>query len=86
MEVEIVKEEKDDIEFKIDNQTVAEVMRIYLNETDNVKFAAWRKEHPSKPLLMKVMTSSGSVKKAISEAADKIRKDADKVASLVKKK
>ena len=84
MNVEIVKQEKDDIEFRIDNSTVAEVLRVYLTE-QGVKFAAWRREHPSKPLLMKVQTSSGTVKQAIADAVAAIKKDTDALAAAVKK-
>lgn len=84
MHIEIIKHEKDDVEFTIDNSTVAEVLRVYLNE-QGVKFAAWRREHPSKPLSMRIQTSSGTVKKAISEAVSAIQKDTDALAALIKK-
>ncbi len=52
MNIEVVKQEKGEIELKIDNTTIAEIMRVYLQE--NTDFAAWRKEHPFKPLIMNV--------------------------------
>ena len=85
MNIEIVKDEKDDMELKIDNQTIAELVRVYLNE-QGVKFAAWKKEHPSKPLLMKIQTSSGTVNKAVSDAVKAIEKDLNSLLDLVKKK
>jgi len=78
MNIEIVKHEKDSMEIKIDNQTVAEILRVYLNE-QGIKFAAWRKEHPTKPLIFKIETDSGTVKKAVSDAVSAIQKDCDKV-------
>ncbi len=78
MEVEIVKNEKNDLEVKLDSITVAEVLRVYLQE-QGVKFAAWRKEHPFKPILFKVETSGETVNKAIGNAADAIKKDCDKI-------
>lgn len=85
MEISVVKHDKDELEFNIDNQTVAEVLRVYLNE-QGVKFAAWKRDHPTIPVFMRVQASSGTVKKAISEAVDAIKKDADKLLSVVKKK
>ena len=85
MDIEIVNEQKDDIELKVDNPTVAEVLRVYLNE-QGVKFAAWRREHPSKPVIMRIQTSSGSVKKAVSDAVEAIQKDLNALNSMAKKK
>lgn len=85
MNVEIVTSEKDDIEIRVDNRTIAELLRVYLNE-QGVKFAAWRKEHPSKPVLMRIQTSSGTVKKAIADSVSAIQKDLDSLTTLLKKK
>jgi DNA-directed RNA polymerase subunit L len=74
MNIEILKQEKDEVELRIDNPTVAEVMREYLNR-QKIEFAAWRREHPSKPLIMKIVVSSGTVKKAVSDAVKEIKKD-----------
>ena len=74
MEVEIVKNDKDDMEIKVDDLTVAEVLRTYLNRA-GIQFAAWKKEHPSKPVIFKIQSSSGTVKKAISDAIAAVSKD-----------
>jgi DNA-directed RNA polymerase subunit L len=84
METEIIKSEKEDLEVKVDNVTVAEVLRVYLNE-QGVKFAAWRKEHPTKPIVFKIQTSGKTSKKAISEAVSAIKKDAAKISTVLKK-
>ena len=87
MEIEIVKQEKDLVELKIDNITVAEILRVYLNEkVDGVNFAAWRREHPSKPIIFRIETSGKTVKKAVSDAVEAIKKDADKLVSIAKKR
>ena len=87
MNVEIVSAEKDDVELKVDNPTIAELVRVYLNENvDGVKFAAWRKEHPSKPVIMRIQTSSGTVRKAVQDAVSTIQKELSALESLVKKK
>ena len=82
MEIEIVKDEKNEMEFMIDNGTVAEILRVYLNKQD-VEFAAWRREHPSKPVIMLIKGSN--VKKEVSDSISEIKKDLSKIVSLVKK-
>ncbi len=84
MNVEILKQDKNLVEVKIDSLTVAEVLRAYLNK-EGIKFAAWRREHPSKPLLFKIESSEKTVKKAVSESISSIKKDCDKIANLLKK-
>ena len=71
MEINIVKQEKDDAELELDRVTAAEVLRTYLNEQDGVEFAAWRREHPTKPAVLRI-ESSGSVKKEVSDAISAI--------------
>ena len=84
MKIEILKQEKNETELKIDNLTIAEILRDYLNR-QGIEFVAWRREHPSKPLVMRIQTSSGSVKKAVSEAVAAIEKDLDKIVKGIKK-
>ena len=82
MKIEILKQEKNEIELKIDNITVAEILRVYLNKK-GIEFAAWRREHPSKPLIM--LIKGTNVKKEVTDAIDSIKKDLSKINSLVKK-
>jgi DNA-directed RNA polymerase subunit L len=84
MESEILKEDKNEIEVSMDNATVAEILRVYLNE-QGVDFAAWRKEHPTKPAIMKVQSSGRTAKKEISDAISSIKKDLNKISSSIKK-
>ena len=84
MNIEITKQEKNDVELKIDNQTIAEIMRVYLNN-EGVEFAAWKKEHPTKPIVMKIQ-SNNAVKKIVSEAVAAVKKDLEKISSAFKKK
>ena len=76
MEVEIVSQSANEIELKIDNLTVAEILRVYLNE-QGIKFAAWRREHPTKPIVFRIESSGKTVKKSLSEAVSAISKDLD---------
>ena len=85
MKVEILKNEKNELELSVDNQTVVEIIRVYLNKDSNVKLAAWKKEHYSKPLIMKIKTEGKTAKKALSEAISKIQKDLDKYKEEFKK-
>jgi len=85
MNVEIVKEDKHEVEVKMDNLTVAEILRVYLNE-QGVDFAAWRREHPFKPLIMRIESKDKGVKKVVGDAINAIKKDLDKLVSGIKKK
>ncbi|MFA7707788.1 MAG: RpoL/Rpb11 RNA polymerase subunit family protein [Candidatus Pacearchaeota archaeon] len=85
MEITILKDEKNELEFKIDNQTIAELVRVYLNQDDSVTLGVWRKEHYSKPLIFKVKTEGKTAKKALQDAIAKVQKDLDKYASEFKK-
>jgi len=85
MKVEIIKDEKNEMEISIDSLTVAEAIRVYLQKDDAVSFAAWRQEHPSKPVLLRIETKGKSPRKAIEDAIEHIQKDADKLVAEVKK-
>ena len=84
MNIEVLKNEKNNVELKIDNLTVAEILRVYLYE-HGVDFAAWRREHPSKPLIFKIESSDKNVKKVVADAVSAIKSDCDKILKLVKK-
>lgn len=85
MEVKIIKEEKNEIEISVNNQTVVEIVRSYLNNDSSVKLAAWKKVHYSKPLILKIKTEGKSPKKALSDAISKIKKDLEKYKDEFKK-
>lgn len=85
MDLKIVKDEKNDLEVSIDNQTIAELVRVYLNQDDKVVLGAWKKEHYSKPLILKVVTEGKTAKKALSEAIGRAMKDLDKYKNEFKK-
>jgi DNA-directed RNA polymerase subunit L len=84
MDIKILKHEKNSVELSIDNLTIAEIMRVYLNR-EGIEFAAWRREHPSKPLIFKIESSDKPVKKAVVEAVEMIKKDCTKIVSVLKK-
>jgi DNA-directed RNA polymerase subunit L len=84
MQIEIVKQDKNDLELKIDNTTIAEILRVYLNK-NGVDFAAWRREHPTKPVTLRIQTGGKTVKKEVGDAVSQIKKDLDSILKGVKK-
>lgn len=85
MEVKIVKDEKNNLLLEMNNQTVAEILRVYLNEDDAVSMAAWKREHPNKPVIFEIRTKGKSAKKALEDAASRVKKDSEKYADEFKK-
>ena len=85
MEIKILKDEKNELEVQIDNQTVAELLRVYLNEDDSVKLGVWKKEHYSKPVILRVETDGKTAKKALQDAISKAQKDLEKYANEFRK-
>lgn len=85
MEIKVLKDEKNELEVQIDNQTVAELIRVYLNEDDSVKLGVWKKEHYSKPVILRVETDGKTAKKALQDAISKAQKELEKYANEFKK-
>ena len=85
MEIEIIKDEKNELEVQLDNQTVAELIRVYLNQDDTVKLGAWKREHYSKPVILKIVTEGKLAKKAFHDAIAKAQKDLKKYGDEFKK-
>ena len=85
MELKFLKSEKDEIEVEIDNLTLAEILRFYLNKDDEIVMAAWKRDHPTEKPILKVKTKGKSAKKAVSDAIASITKDLDKTLEEFKK-
>lgn len=85
MEIKILKDEKNEIKAEMENLTIAEILRIYLNKDSSVTFAAWKREHPTKKPILKVQTKGKTAKKAVNDAVNAITKDLDKFESDFKK-
>ena len=85
MEIKILKDEKNALEVQIDNQTLVELVRVYLNQDSSVKLGAWKKEHYSRPLILKVVTEGKSARKALQDAIAKAEKDLEKYKEEFKK-
>ncbi len=85
MEINILKSSKDEIELEIENLTIAEILRVYLNKDSAVTFAAWKREHPTKKPILLVKTKGKTAKKAIDDAVSLITKNLDKLEADFKK-
>ena len=85
MEINILENSKDEIKLELENLTIAEILRVYLNKDDSVSFAAWKREHPTKNPVLLVRTKGKTAKKAINDTVSKITKDLDKIESDFKK-
>ncbi len=85
METNILKDDKNELSVQIDNLTIVEVLRVYLNQDSNVKFAAWKREHPSKNPILTIRTNGKSAKKALQDAVSAIEKETGKLVADFKK-
>jgi DNA-directed RNA polymerase subunit L len=85
MEVNILKESKEELEAEVGSLTMVEILRVYLNKDPSVTFAAWKREHPTKKPILSVKTKGKTPKKAINDAIDAITKDLDKIEADFKK-
>lgn len=79
MELKVLKSSKDEIELEVDDLTIAEILRVYLNKDTSVSFAAWRREHPTKNPALLVRTKGKTAKKAINDAVSDITKELEKI-------
>ncbi len=84
MEIEVISQKNDELELRIDNLTVAEILRVYLNE-EGIKFAAWRRDHLTKPVIFRIESNGKTVKKAIADAISAINKDLNSLLKVVSK-
>ena len=84
MHVEILKDDKHEVDVQMSNVTVVELLRVYLQK-EGVDFAAWRRDHPSKPAVMKIKSSEG-VSKSIKNAVSAVEKDLKSLSSIAKGK
>jgi DNA-directed RNA polymerase subunit L len=85
MEVKIIKDEKENLIIELDNQTVAEILRVYLNQEDAVEMAAWKREHHDKPVILEIRSKGKSARKILEDAASAIEKDSGKYLEEFKK-
>lgn len=87
MDIEYIKQEANDLEVRIPEVTLAEILRVYLNEDSAVTFAAWRRFHPTEAPTLAVKTKGKDAKKALLDAlslADKELASVEKTISSLK--
>ena len=75
----ILKNEKNHVEIEIENPTIAELIRNFLWQDESVKFAAWKRDHPTKNPVLIVKTEGKTAKKAIEDCIERIDKLSDKI-------
>lgn len=85
MEINILENLKDKIKMELNNLTMAEILRVYLNKDSSVSFAAWKREHPTKNPVLLVKTKGKTAKKAVNDAISAIVKDLNKIEADFKK-
>jgi DNA-directed RNA polymerase subunit L len=89
MEINIIKSSKTEIEFEIldKNPTLPEMLIHYLNQRDDVEFAAYNWEHPmiSFPKIVLRTTPDEKASTALLETVEKIRKDISSLKDSIKK-
>ncbi|HTY43760.1 MAG TPA: RpoL/Rpb11 RNA polymerase subunit family protein [Patescibacteria group bacterium] len=85
MELKILESSKNELKAELENVTLAEILRVYLNKDSDVSFVAWKREHITKKPIISVKTKGKTVKKAVADAVDKITKDLDKIEADFKK-
>jgi len=85
MEIKILSNSKEDMEVEIEDMTIAEILRTYLNNDSAVTFVAWKREHYTKNPVLALKTKGKTPTKAINDAVSAITKELDKIASDFKK-
>ena len=85
MEVTILKDEKENLIIELDNQTIAELLRVYLNKEEAVTLAAWKRTHPNKPIIFEIQTKGKAAKKVLEDAVEEVEKDTSKILEDFKK-
>ena len=85
MDVNILKNSKDEMEVEVENLAIVELLTVYLNEDSSVTFAAWKRDHPSEKPVLAIKTKGKTPKKAVSDAVVLIIKNLDKFETDFKK-
>jgi len=85
MDIKVLESSKNEIKVELDNLTIAEILRVYLNKDSGVDVAVWNREHPTKNPVLYVKTKTKTAKKALDDAVKIITKELDKVSSDFKK-
>ncbi len=82
MEVKILKDEKTEMDLELDSVTVAEVLRVYLND-NGAKIAVWKQDHPTQNPVLHI--EAENPKKILKDSITKLQKEIDAAVSDFKK-
>ena len=82
MEIKILKQDKQELDVQIDNLTIVELLREYLNN-NGASMAVWKREHPSKPATLHI--EGDNPKALLKKAIVAIQKDLKKYETEFKK-
>ena len=85
MNIKIIQDEKDELKVEVENLTIVEILRVYLNQDSSVSFAAWKRDHPSKNPVLQIKTKGKTAKKALQDAIAAVDKDTNKFLNEFKK-
>jgi DNA-directed RNA polymerase subunit L len=85
MDMNILRESKEELEIEFPDITIAEILRVYLNKDSSVEFAAWKREHPTEKPKLLVKTKGKTASKAVKDAISAIDKELSKFSSEFKK-
>ena len=82
MEIKILKDEKNELDIQLSSLTVAEVLRVYLNQ-EGAKLAAWKRNHASEDPILHI--ESDNPKKTLKSAIKALEKEIDSAVADFKK-
>ena len=85
MDVKVIKSSKDEIEVELENLTITEILRVYLNKDSNVNLAIWKRKHPTENPVLLIKTKGKTAKKALDDAVKAVTKDLDNFLNDFKK-
>jgi len=85
MEIKVLEDSKNEIKVELDNLTMVEILRVYLNKDSTVETAVWNRDHPTKNPVLYVKTKGKTAKKAVDDAVKALTKDLDSISSDFKK-
>jgi DNA-directed RNA polymerase subunit L len=85
MEIKVLENSKNETKVELENVTLAEILRVYLNKDSAVSLAVWRRGHLTENPVLVVKTKGKTAKKAIADAANSVIKDLNSIESDFKK-
>lgn len=84
MQINVLSQDKHSAQIQLDNVTVAEIVRVYAYKV-GAEFVAWRREHPSKPIVLLIKGGDKSVSKILADIANLVGKDSNSIVQSIKK-